>query len=130
MVQLSFGLWWEGLSTLTKIYWMIAIPASIIFAIQLALSFFIPKHEKLQLSASTNSAVVNETVITFQLISFRNFIGFFTSFGWSGLACIDSGLSISPTILISLICGLLVMIAMAIIFYFMAKLMKTVEEDM
>jgi hypothetical protein len=130
MVQLSFGLWWEGLSTFTKIYWMISIPASAIFAIQLTMSILVPKADKIQLTTSNNSSVDTEIPITFQLISFRNLIGFFTSFGWSGLACIDSGLLIAPTILISFICGLLTMLAMATILYYMTKLMKTVEEDM
>jgi len=130
MVLLSFGDWWEGLSILTRIYWMIAIPASIIFLIQLVLSFQEKKPDTIHINANADVSIENKSEITFQLISFRNFIGFFTSLGWSGLACIDSGLTTSYTLLISLVCGTIMMIAMAIIFYFMSKLMKTVEEDL
>lgn len=124
MVQLSFGLWWENLSIFTQIYWMIAIPSSIIFLIQLALSFKGHKVEK----EKTNSE--DNIDITFQLLSFKNIIGFFTFFAWSGLACIDSGLTLTSTIIVSIFCGLAMMLAMAIIFYFMGKLMKTVNEDL
>ncbi len=126
MVFLSFGDWWEGLASITKIYWMIAIPASVIFVTQLSITFFGAKAKELGLNTITGEG----TDIKFELISFKNLIGFFTCFSWSGLACIDSGLSITSTLLISCVCGILMMLTMAIVFYFMAKLMKTVEENL
>ncbi|MHC1703089.1 MAG: hypothetical protein AB9846_04195 [Tenuifilaceae bacterium] len=128
MELLSFGVWWEDLSALNKIYWMISVPASLIFIIQLGLTFLGSKSDKVQLETSGNTSIESETEITFQLFNFKNLIGFFTSFGWSGLACIDSGLSTSETILISIACGVIIMITMAIIFYFMEKLLKTAED--
>ncbi len=128
MELLSFGVWWEDLSALNKIYWMIAVPASIVFVIHLGLSFLGSKSDKVQLKTSGNASIESETAINFQLFNFKNLIGFFTSFGWSGLACIDSGLSTSETIVISLICGFIIMATMAIIFYFMEKLLKTAED--
>lgn len=58
----------------------------------------------------------------FQFISFKNLVGFFTIFGWSGIACIDAGLSKPLTIIISVVCGLLMMLIMATLFYFIHKL--------
>ena len=58
----------------------------------------------------------------FQFITFKNLVGFFTIFGWSGIACIDAGLSKPLTIVISVICGLLMMVIMAALFYFISKL--------
>jgi len=127
---ISFGAWWEGLSAFTQIYWMIAIPASFILLFQFAHSLLAPKPETIQLNSTQNPALESNADITFQLISFKNFIGFFTALGWSGLACIDSGLAAIPTLLTSFICGAIIMLTMAIFFYFMSKLMKTVEEDM
>ncbi|NVO08843.1 MAG: hypothetical protein HXX16_02670 [Bacteroidales bacterium] len=130
MEILSFGAWWEGLSAFTKIYWMIAIPASIIFIIQLGTSLLRTKANTEVLDSSKNAASDDKVRIPFQLVNFRNFIGFFTSLGWSGLACIDSGLSSTSTILTSFICGILVMSSMAVIFYITNKLMQTVEENL
>jgi uncharacterized membrane protein len=130
MVLLSFGDWWDGLAILTRIYWMIAIPATIIFLVQLSITIQGKKSETKPPITLDDNQTDNKTEITFQLINFKNFIGFFASFGWSGLACIDSGLTITSTLLISIICGTIVMVSMAIIFFFMSKLLKTVEEDM
>jgi len=130
MEILSFGAWWEGISDFTKIYWMITIPASIIFVIQLTSSFLKTTTESRVHNSSKNLTVDENEKISFQLINFRNFIGFFTSLGWSGLACIDSGLSSTTIILTSFICGILMMSTMAIIFYFTSKLMQTVEENL
>jgi hypothetical protein len=130
MEILSFGAWWEGLSAFTKIYWMIAIPASIIFIIQLGSSLLRTKANTEVLDSSKITARDDKVRIPFQLVNFRNFIGFFTSLGWSGLACIDSGLSSTSTILTSFICGILMMSTMAIIFYITNKLMQTVEENL
>jgi hypothetical protein len=35
----AFGDWWEGLSTILKIYWGIAVPFTLFFVLQLVLSF-------------------------------------------------------------------------------------------
>ncbi|HLT32221.1 MAG TPA: hypothetical protein VKZ98_00395, partial [Aquaticitalea sp.] len=49
-------------------------------------------------------------------------IGFFTIFGWSGIACIGEGLSKPITVLISVIAGLVMMTIMAAMFHYMKKL--------
>jgi hypothetical protein len=130
MEILSFGAWWEGISAFTKIYWMIAIPSSTIFIIQLGTTLLRTKTGTEGADTSKNATSFEEKKISFQLINFRNFIGFFTSLGWSGLACIDSGLSSTLTILTSFICGILMMSTMAVIFYITNKLMQTVEENL
>ena len=129
MELLSFDAWWEGQVVISKIYWLITIPASLIFIIQLGLTFIktSSKAESLKTAIKSNET---ETIISFHLISFRNFIGFFTTLGWSGLACIDSGLSTESTILASFICGFIMMLTMATIFYFMGKLMDTVSQSL
>ena len=52
-------------------------------------------------------------------------MGFLTIFGWSGLACLDNGLSTGMTIFISVVCGLLMMLAMASLFYYLSKLQSS-----
>lgn len=125
MELLSFDAWWEGQMVFSKIYWLITIPATIIFLFQLALTF--RNSDSKNESLKTDN---DETKIAYQPISFRNLIGFFAIFGWSGLACIDSGLSVESTILTSFLCGLIMMFTMATVFYFMSKLMKSVREGL
>lgn len=129
MVLLSFDTWWESLNAFTKIYWLITIPASLIFVVQMAF-IFLNADSKTESIKTINSADSAETVINFHLINFRNLIGFFTVFGWSGLACIDAGLSKELIILTSIILGFIMMLTMAVIFYFVEKLMKSVKEGL
>jgi hypothetical protein len=129
MELLSFDVWWEGQVAITKIYWLITIPASAIFIVQTALTFL---HADSKPKAIKTSDIPNKegATIAFQPINFRNCIGFFMILGWSGLACLDAGLSIESTILTSLACGLAMMLSMATIFYFIGKLMNDVRENL
>ena len=127
MEILSFGSWWEGLPTITRIYWLIAISASLIFLIQTVMTFIGADSDTGHLDAfgDADASISTDHGIGFQLISFKNFIAFFTIFGWSGLACIESKLSIVATVAISVVCGLLMMVIMTSIYYFMGKLTES-----
>lgn len=129
MVLLSFDTWWEGQILFSKIYWLITIPSSLIFVIQLAL-ILLNADSKTETTQTGSNHDRSETKIVFQLINFRNFIGFFTAFGWSGLACFDAGLSNELIIIISTLLGLVMMFTMAIIFYVVKNLMKSVKEGL
>jgi hypothetical protein len=114
----SFGTWWDGLGLALQIYWGLAIPFTVFFVLQLILSLF-SGH------APDNIADVDVETdhgISFQFISVKNLIGFFTIFSWTGIACLDSGLSHGLTLLISTISGLMMMGLMAGLFYFMARM--------
>jgi len=125
MVFSSFCSWIGDQSLLSIIYWIIVIPASAIFLVQLLLSFRNPDTKKNNTISNTEKQNIE---IGFELFRFRNIIGFFTALGWSGLASIDAGLSNESTILVSFICGIAMMFAMATIFYFMRKLLDSVSE--
>ena len=51
--------------------------------------------------------------IGFQFFTIKNLVVFFTLFGWTGLACLDSGLSLPVTLVASLMAGLIMMSLMA-----------------
>lgn len=127
MEILSFGSWWEGMSTITKIFWLVAVSSSLIFLIQTVMTFVGADSDTGNLDAvgDADVSIGTDHGIGFQLISFKNLIAFFTVFGWSGLACIDSGLSIGFTITIAVVCGLLMMVIMTAIYYFMGKLTES-----
>lgn len=57
-------------------------------------------------------------------------MGFCTALGWSGLACIDSGLSTESTILTSFACALAMLFTLATIFYILEKLMTDIRENL
>lgn len=121
----NFSGWWETLETFERIYWVLAIPFTILFLIQLILTF-VGGDFDIDDSSDAIDGVDSDGHdfgdAGFHLITVKNLIGFFTIFSWTGLACIDAGLANFLTAVISVICGLLMMVIMASIFYFMGKL--------
>ncbi len=113
----SFGTWWEGLSMVLKIYWAIAIPFTVFFVLQLVFSFF---------GAETPDDLPDAEIeadhgIGFQFFTLKHMVGFFTIFGWTGIACVESGLSMLATLLVSTAAGTAMMGIMAGLFYLLMK---------
>lgn len=123
----SFGLWWQGLEIISKIYWLITIPFSLLFVIELVMSFLGASSDSGGFDATGNvdPSTDFDDGISFQLVTFKNLVAFFTVFGWAGLTCIDSKLGMASTIIISAVSGFLMMVIMASIYYFMGKLAET-----
>jgi len=124
----DFSAWWDTLLIIQKVYWMIAIPFTLIFVLQLIFSFIAGDggHDA---SGHADSAVDSDHGMPFQFFTLKNMTAFFTIFGWSGISCINSGMGNGITILISVICGLIMMVIMASIFYLMSKLVETGNLD-
>lgn len=112
------GNWYSNLELFPKIYWSIALLASLIFVIIIITSFFGGDSDEM----STDAEVDSDTGIGFQFITFKNLVGFFTIFGWSGIACLDAEFSKPLTIIVSFACGLVMMGVMAAMFFYMRKL--------
>ena len=111
--------WFSNLEFLSKIYWLIAILGSLVFIIVMIMAFTGGDTDEI---GDLDSDIDADTGIGFQFITFKNLVGFFTIFGWSGIACLEAGLSKPITIVISIFCGLLMMGIMTAMFYFMGKL--------
>ncbi len=111
--------WFNALAWFPKVFWMIAIIASFIFIVTIIMSFAGGDTEDF---GDVDADIDGDTGIGFQFITFKNLVGFFTIFGWSGIACIDAGLSQTLTIIIAIGCGLVMMAIMAAMFYSMRKL--------
>lgn len=124
---LDISSWWSGLDLLSKIYWLVTIPFSTLFVIELVMTFLGAGSDSggFDASGDADTSIDIDEGISFQLITLKNLVAFFTIFGWIGLACIDSKHSTTSTIIISSISGLLMMVLMASIYYFMGKLTET-----
>lgn len=113
---------WQSLLLIEKIYWCIAIPFSVLFILQIILTFLGGDIEGMDADGDSDVSIDSDTGIDFQFLTLKNLVAFFTIFGWAGIACLDSGLSIGKTVIISTISGLIIMTIMASIIYFMGKL--------
>ncbi|GMN09762.1 hypothetical protein MTsPCn9_18050 [Croceitalea sp. MTPC9] len=112
--------WFAALSLFEKIYWVTALISSAIFIVLIILTLVGGDAD--DMGGDVDAEVDGDSGIGFQFLSFKNLMGFFTIFGWSGIACLDNGLSTAITVFVSVICGLLMMTAMAALFYYLAKL--------
>jgi hypothetical protein len=59
---------------------------------------------------------------SFHFFTVRNFIAFFTMFGWAGIAAWNEGLSRTWTIIVALAVGLFTMGVVTALFYYISKL--------
>jgi len=115
--------WFNALSVFEKVYWVIALVGSVFMIILMVMTLLGGDAD--DISGDVDTDIEGDHGIGFQFLSFKNLMGFFTVFGWSGIACLDNDLSKSLTVIISVICGLLMMTAMAALFYYLAKLQSS-----
>jgi hypothetical protein len=115
----SYSIWWTTLTPALKIYWALAIPFSIFFVLQMVLSLFGGGDHP---DNVVDVEVETDHGVSFQFLTIKNMVGFFTIFSWTGLACTTSGLSTTLSLVISTLSGLAMMTMMAGIFYLMSKM--------
>lgn len=112
--------WFSDLDGFSQFFWVIALIGSLIFVFVIITTFLgMDGGDDFD---GVDSEMDADAGIGFQFITFKNLVGFFTIFGWIGIACINSGLSKPLSVIIALVCGLLMMTIMAAMFYGMRKL--------
>ncbi|XOV90862.1 MAG: hypothetical protein ACFHWX_11695 [Bacteroidota bacterium] len=118
-MDFSFSEWWNSLSVIYQIYWGFAIPFTLIFIIQMVLTFI---GGDLEVDGNADFDVETDHGAGFQFFTLKNFVAFFTIFAWTGLASLNSGFSIETTIILSIIGGIIMMVLMGLIFYYFSRL--------
>ncbi|WP_040280570.1 hypothetical protein [Psychroserpens damuponensis] len=112
--------WFSALDGFSQFFWIIALIGSLIFVFVIITTFLgMDGGDDFD---GIDSEIESDAGIGFQFITFKNLVGFFTIFGWIGIACINAGFSKPVTVIIALFCGLLMMTIMAAMFYAMGKL--------
>lgn len=115
--------WFSALTLFEKIYWVTSIIATIVMLIFILLMFIGGDADGID--GDVDAEIDGDTGVGFQFLSFKNLSGFFAVFGWAGIASMDAGLGKGATVGISVICGLLMMLAMASLFYYLGKLQSS-----
>lgn len=119
---------WSELELMSQVYWLITAPATLIFIFLLLLTAF-GSDADTDVQTDFDHSFADGDGIPFQLLSLKNVVGFFAMFGWSGLGFISMGLAPWLVIILSVVCGLIMMLAMASLFFFMSKLAETGNMD-
>jgi membrane protein implicated in regulation of membrane protease activity len=120
--MLDISIWWSALSLPLKIYWAVAIPFTLMFVFQLIMTFVGADYSEADAAGDSDAAIDADAGIDFQFITLKNLIAFFTIFGWSGIACLSSGMGLGISVIISFVAGLIMMTIMASMMWFMGKL--------
>jgi hypothetical protein len=114
--------WFSDLTTFEQFYWVVAGISSVIFIFVLISTFMGADADDL---GDVDVEVDADIGAGFQFFTLKNTIAFFTIFGWSGIASIGDGSSKTTVVIISLVCGLIMMTLMASLFYYISKLVSS-----
>lgn len=119
--------WWANIPAFEKIFWYFALPFTVVFSLQLILTLIgidwhdsgidSPDHFDMNHDADFLSG--------FRLFTLRNFIIFFTGFGWAGIFAVHAGYNQFVTVLFAFIVGLILMFAVSMMFFLMTKLTQS-----
>lgn len=115
---------WSELNLIAQVYWMITAPSTLIFIFLLLLTAFGSDADS-DVHSDFSHSFADGDGVPFQLLSLKNIVGFFTMFGWSGLGFLSANMPIWLVIFLSLACGLIMMLAMASLFFLMSKLVES-----
>ena len=111
--------WFSELTSFEKIYWIITGISTLIFGFVLIITFLGGDTGDV---GDVDAEIDADTGAGFQFFTFKNTVSFFAIFGWSGIASMDAGNSKMITIIISLVCGIIMMSIMAAMFYYINKM--------
>jgi hypothetical protein len=113
----------EGMESLLKAFWFIALPASIIFLIQTVMTFMgTDASDGIDADFDSNLA---DGEAPFQLFSLRNLINFLLGFGWAGISFYQS--IQSKPLLVGLAAA--VGVAFVAVFFMIIKQIQRFGED-
>ncbi|MBL7111156.1 MAG: hypothetical protein ISS19_04360 [Bacteroidales bacterium] len=121
-MELLLETWWQGMLISEKVYWIIAIPFTLIFVIMMVMTLIGGDFDGASADMDVDTEIDSDTGIGFQYLSIKNLVGFFTLFGWTGIACLAAGRNMGFTLIVSIMAGLLMMTIMSTIVYLMGKL--------
>lgn len=124
-MQLDINSWWAILTFSEKVYWIIAIPSTLLLLIQIVMTFI--GGEADDMDADFDGDLDSDGGdfdgdAGWQFFTYKNVLGFFTLFGWTGLGFLQMGIGLMISVFFSLIAGFIMMAIMATLFYYINKL--------
>lgn len=127
--------WWSNIPAFEKVFWYFAIPFSVLFSIQTVLTFLGMTGDGFDvddggvsgdgLDFDGDDSSGFDTEGSFPIFTVRNFIIFFTIFGWTGIAASNSGMGSAGTLILAIVLAATVMFLVAGIFYFMSRMTES-----
>ncbi|WP_202708197.1 hypothetical protein [Sporosalibacterium faouarense] len=125
--------WWSNIPAFERIFWYFAIPFTVLFSIQAILTLLgVGGGGEFDVDDGSGMGDFDgddgggfQDGGSFPVFTIKNFIIFFTVFGWTGIAATNSGLNNVVTVILAVLLGLIVMFIVAGIFYFMSRMTES-----
>ncbi|MCR6719167.1 MAG: hypothetical protein NVV59_02520 [Chitinophagaceae bacterium] len=118
--MLDLAGWWQSLAGFEKIFWGIALFFSLLFVIQTVFSFIAGDGD--ESFGDSDVAIGEDDGMGHGFFTIKNFIAFFTIFGWTGVALIKGNVNQTVTIAVAFAAGLAMVFLMVLLFRSMSKL--------
>ncbi|HLF34792.1 MAG TPA: hypothetical protein VI583_11160 [Cyclobacteriaceae bacterium] len=115
----DFLSFWDYLMTIEKIYWLVAIPSTLLLLIQLVITFIAGD---LDSGGDISHDTADPGDQGFHIFTYKNVLGFFTIFSWTGLGFLKLGLGTFFSVISSILAGTIMMLLMAWIFLKISKM--------
>ncbi len=117
--------WWSLLALPEKVYWIIAIPSTVLLLVQVTMTLMGSDASDLETDFDGDLDGGDGDLdggAGWQFFTYKNVLGFFTLFGWTGLGFLQMGLGLLIVGIFSVIAGLTMMVVMAALFYYISRL--------
>lgn len=117
--------WWNGLTIINQAFFYCAVFFGVIFLWQLIAAVFgMAGHGDLDMAhdPAVDSNVIHADVATFQLLSFRSILTFFTLFTWYVGMSLSNGDGLVTSLLWGMLWGFAGMVTVAAVFYLISRM--------
>ncbi len=123
--------WWNTLSGAHQAFWLIAWIFSLLFLIQLVLTFIGFDFERDDHAYHQSEFQTNHRKgIGLNIFSIRSFFAFFTFFGWGGIVAFFFGGSTKAAVIVGVITGLTAIIVVGYAMFWFSKLTQKQNTDL
>ncbi len=123
---MNLSLWWDSLSSLQKIHWSIALPATVIFIIQLIITLTAGGDTDMDGAGDHDGDFSGDHGDGMHIFSVKSILAFLMFYGWGGLAAIEKGMHVWWGVSgISLVLGIIMMLFTAWVFFMLLKLQSS-----
>ena len=122
----DFSVFWNSLMVIEKIYWIVAIFSTILLLIQLVITLIAGDFNT---DTDIHADAMHIGDEGFHIFTYKNVLGFFTIFAWTGLGFLKIGLGIFFSMVASILAGTIMMLLMAWIFLKISKLNESGTMD-
>ena len=121
--------WWTSLDLYLKIMWGMAIPFSVLFIIQMVMTFLGMGEHGGDGDVAGDANADTDTQLPLQFFTFRNFVNFFLGFSWTGISLYEAVENKLWLTLLGVFIGLLLVTIVMALLYGLSKMIQSGNID-